>query len=1307
MNLRPRFNWVRPFLVISLVVTIPPLLYWFGYVNRSVEGAVRQFNTTTSAITASLAARLSAYENIGVTADRLPNTQPRGEYLKSLTDAKSTANPPRKAQATDEESDPYSSLLSHLYIYDDERGLVLTVKNGDGYAESFMIALESLISWDIVEAEFDGLLLLSSDGRLLAQDRRLPQQARGLAVRFNRDGRPVNLTEHFRIAAEPAENAGDGAVAGSPSPARRWRSPLDFSGFDSTDIAGRTYLAFAQPLRSYTYPLGLGPGTEAAKPRTLDLVVVALVDEDRLRSQAIALSPQRLVQGVALVSLGLLLIPFLKLRFIAANERMRARDVWVMMGSMLGISGVVALLVLDGFSTNSLVKGLDDGMRELHDSIARNVTTEVDSAIEQLQVAPRLWAQSHTPDRSAKKAGDSAPEARRGSALLLPSESIPYPLFDTVFAAGADGYQLWKLMPQTIPTGLVRVASRDYFRDAVKFDLADDCDRTASQFIVSMTSGREQMAFAKSSACLAAARESQPAAEDLGRVVALTTSLWSVSDTVVPTPYEYVLVGRDGTVTFRNARGPYPGERFFEQVRGGATLAPVEPTDTARAGTATAKHEPGTYSYRWRNYRMWATDVPALQMTLVSFYDTENARGLATRAFAVAAIFAILAALSSLFGAMLAKSVWGPSSHEWLWPTIEDTGRYLVGVVVCLLSVVFVILMRDVLPAGSFALLLVIVPGVVTLLCGSPLWFGYRLTWRFWKHTPSMATHKLSYCAFLLSMLIALVAVPTLLAFDDALRFYASVYQRASAVQWSRDVHKERAGVEKAYALVADASDQSNPRDKCAFDDRICASKPNHAKALGDRDRYGWYRECPYPLASHGGLRRTCETVLESDNAPPWSFTGFIAGPLAGLGEAGPALREAVEFDAARPSRADTGLLEGWSGKAWLWWILTAAGLALLTLLVRSIAVHVLGLGWRNKRLLDASPAIELEPGSRWLLIRPTKACIGRISSKVTRTVDLRHCAASEVSALTAPQPNEVLLVTHVEAALEASNLREPLFRLAAGSSAGCLILGSQIDPLYYVTQRADETLDSKLDAGGKADAVAATLAAEYAERQLERTRWASVLSDFEKIRMNPPDFPALPEHIPEECRRVLHTECSGSERLIEIAQRLAKSPELPRFREDEIVGFVLDAAEPYYRSIWELCSQDERLVMIQLAEEGVVNPKRFDIVRRLHNRGLVIVEPRFDLMNRSFRQFVRSVESPERVKEWEQTSAGVSWKRFSAPLYTLAAVIVAILLYTQQDLFSQVLGIATGAAGALNSLRSLGLIAKAGAADAKPTAKA
>ena len=69
--------------------------------------------------------------------------------------------------------------------------------------------------------------------------------------------------------------------------------------------------------------------------------------------------------------------------------------------------------------------------------------------------------------------------------------------------------------------------------------------------------------------------------------------------------------------------------------------------------------------------------------------------------------------------------------------------------------------------------------------------------------------------------------------------------------------------------------------------------------------------------------------------------------------------------------------------------------------------------------------------------------------------------------------------------------------------------------------------------------------------------------------------------------------ECGHTEPLIEIGSRLLKSANLADHTDEAIAGFVLDAALPYYRSIWEQCSRRERLVLVHLAQEGLVNPKR------------------------------------------------------------------------------------------------------------------
>jgi hypothetical protein len=90
--------------------------------------------------------------------------------------------------------------------------------------------------------------------------------------------------------------------------------------------------------------------------------------------------------------------------------------------------------------------------------------------------------------------------------------------------------------------------------------------------------------------------------------------------------------------------------------------------------------------------------------------------------------------------------------------------------------------------------------------------------------------------------------------------------------------------------------------------------------------------------------------------------------------------------------------------------------------------------------------------------------------------------------------------------------------------------------------------------------------------------------------------------------------------------------------------------------------------------------------------------------MNESFTLFVRAVEPPERVGDWERTSGKMSWSRVGTPLYALGAMVVAVLLFAEQEFFTNILAVATGGAATLGSLRSIyASMTKPNAAPGKP----
>src|SRR5436190_24323234 len=47
------------------------------------------------------------------------------------------------------------------------------------------------------------------------------------------------------------------------------------------------------------------------------------------------------------------------------------------------------------------------------------------------------------------------------------------------------------------------------------------------------------------------------------------------------------------------------------------------------------------------------------------------------------------------------------------------------------------------------------------------------------------------------------------------------------------------------------------------------------------------------------------------------------------------------------------------------------------------------------------------------------------------------------------------------------------------------------------------------------------------------------------------------------------------------------------------------DSGTPYFRAVWDACSRDEKIVLRQLADEGVVNPQSRAILVRLMENGL------------------------------------------------------------------------------------------------------
>jgi hypothetical protein len=160
--------------------------------------------------------------------------------------------------------------------------------------------------------------------------------------------------------------------------------------------------------------------------------------------------------------------------------------------------------------------------------------------------------------------------------------------------------------------------------------------------------------------------------------------------------------------------------------------------------------------------------------------------------------------------------------------------------------------------------------------------------------------------------------------------------------------------------------------------------------------------------------------------------------------------------------------------------------------------------------------------------------------------------------------------------------------------------------------------------------------------------------------------------------------ECSATRHLSAIGADLVKDlPDSADLNPETLLEEVQTRAEPYYRSLWASCTKEEKLALVQLADEGVLNPESRSTGRRLVEKHLVVCDPFPRIANESFRRFARGALSSATVTRWEQGQ--------KLPLHTLLLASVfgftLFLFFTQQQIAQAWVGYLAAAAAAVPAL--------------------
>ena len=132
----------------------------------------------------------------------------------------------------------------------------------------------------------------------------------------------------------------------------------------------------------------------------------------------------------------------------------------------------------------------------------------------------------------------------------------------------------------------------------------------------------------------------------------------------------------------------------------------------------------------------------------------------------------------------------------------------------------------------------------------------------------------------------------------------------------------------------------------------------------------------------------------------------------------------------------------------------------------------------------------------------------------------------------------------------------------------------------------------------------------------------------------------------PENWPAAMKVELQGIGPLVKVPREL-----IADFAGDEKVSFaklvreLRRRANAYYELLWTSCTRKEKLVLIQLAQEGFVTAQSWDVVAPLVAKGLIVERPVPTIFNHTFRDFLMDIERSGVVQEWERMDGNGLWQ--------------------------------------------------------------
>jgi hypothetical protein len=1062
-----------------------------------------------------------------------------------------------------------------------------------------------------------------------------------------------------------------------------WLSPA--SRLEEVWIAGARYRLYSQPLQ-----VGFPPVKQSTDTNET-WVLCGLVRADRFRSESQLIPYFYILMMLAAILLAAASYPFLRLYLSSPGERLRARDVTLIAVFACFVAAGLTIILADiSFWNGSFGPVAEQDMAKLAHAINANFRREqvaALSALDQMNASGELRAELEQSQRPPmgdirvlySKGGDCDPGwACRVN--ILGDKKFPgidtYPYLFYASWTNADGKQQIKWTTRLRPTPFISLDDRSVrFYAGVKRALQTQTDSLTvptqgigSQY--SPTTGQNITTFWKVE-LHPNGKDGKPNAgnnEAARRYsYSLVTQPISLYNAVLPGGFQFAVVAPDGTVVFHSDTTRNLRENFF---------AETDLNPDLRSRVRMRSEGAVTANYIGRPHRMYVLPMAAGNQdglwTIVIFRDLHQEEVLNLEILSlVTFLFVIYAAGITLVMLFIYWMRRGQAA-VWFWPDSRKARQYRWIAVINLVAGVLLLvlsLLSSLVHPGALLLCAALIPAAASV--SAVVIAGRPTDLQALPAEPDQAgsNHwQSAYFQAAATLVILIAVLPCLCFFKVTAHFGQRLLVKQTLLKLDRDLDNRAVAMQVLYQYV-----------KLGGFTKTILAPPDDQHSAG-LDTETWPPAGAKPVFSYHELLNSHVSTEQPAKQPPGPTpTAFVTFMEFLLDLTHPYIESAND---------DRHLAEGRSD-VWKWASSRSGPDRILTLTTLNPG------GEPTRRIAIRWQPFNFPWGDwRWWLI--VALSVAGLVAAVYWLLRLSFSRAFLLNLNAPPPPKEPY--PELNPATLMADL--PVNLLVIGPDT-CHPIAGLMHRSDVQVRQAEELLPEAAAETKPAGATGATGPADLIDLIIRDGR-PLVLHHFERLPDNVETatktlaalmrlLSALDNSVilVSSLDPVMVPSFESSERWRSLLRSFVRidlhSTPRQRIGEDEADYQQRISSVSYFRWLFDGLPRPEKLVMLQLAQENVVNQNSSHPVYKLMGEGLI--ERRGGLLtvtDPGFANFLlHAVPSPT-VKLWEKKLAGTRPFSLQTSLLILGVGIVAFLIYTQGAVFNTWVTYATGVAAAV-----------------------